>query len=237
MSYFITKIEFIKLKYYFKFILIYILFSAFAFSQSSTKHDYLLYDYMFLDKDYKIIIDSATFNSLVKKHKFYPDRINKYTDSLSVVLMGELDDWSEIRKAKLQINYSWNRASLYLQKDEEFLKSLGNNLGIRHPYNFIELLKKEKVKFPELVKVLQDLKVKLVKSYKIDKQEIDSLSNRKLLKLSFNKNPKVKELKVQYILNNNMRKFEIKHKRKPTAAEILSLGTGCGKENCCQTNG
>lgn len=54
--------------------------------------DYLAYKYKYLDKNYKIHINSDVFDHAVEKYKFYPEKIRNYSDSLAVVMMLEFDD-------------------------------------------------------------------------------------------------------------------------------------------------
>jgi len=203
---------------------------------SLTKIDFLSYNYKYLDKNYKIIIPSDTFQNTIVKHKFYPERIKKYSDSLGIALMAEFSDWDTERIAKLRITYSWQRIAYTLWLNEKESEEMGMKYGFQHPYRFQEYLNDDNKQDEVMKKFLSDLRKKVFETSKDEKA--NTMNNYDFLNLSFRTNPQMlKDKEIFYAKRQKELRidaFTKKHKRPPTEEELKNLGTGCGKKDCCQ---
>lgn len=128
---------------------------------SLKKIDFLSKEYKYLNKNFSINIDSITFNKGVKDFKFISERINKYSDSLGVVLMIEMKDWNALRIAEFRITYQWKKIGYYIWESEENSKKLGENLGFTHPYRFYEYLYNESINSEFKLDLVKKLKKRL----------------------------------------------------------------------------
>jgi len=163
--------------------------------ENAKEFDYLNHSYQFLDKDFKININSEEFNNAVKEYKFIRERINTYSDSLSVVLMNEFGDWKKTRIAKLRITYQWERVGYHLWKNEDFVKKLAKSQTIKMPYEL-----QEKFYNPqgnsEINLIIESLRKKLLENFNND--ALKTMSNKDLMKFAFNNNPEVIKLKEEF---------------------------------------
>ncbi|GAA4892000.1 hypothetical protein GCM10023311_15530 [Flaviramulus aquimarinus] len=193
--------------------------------------DYLDYNYKYLDSNYNINIDSIQFNKTVIKYKFIKERINKYEDSLSVILMSEFGDWKKSRIAKHRITYSWERVGYHLWKKEDEVKKMGEEFNLNYPYKLQQLFY-----YPngnkKIIKIIDTLRIQLMNQFKLD--TLKNMNNPNLMRFAFNNNPNVLKLKSELIHKKNIETFKIKHGRLPNSQEKEKLGLSCGKENCCQ---
>ena len=167
--------------------------------------DYVNYNYKYLDNSYKIKIDLLNFNNGISKFSFYKDRIKKYTDSLAVVLMIELNDWNEANRAQLQITYTWERVGYYIWQESDEVQLLAKKYKITKPY----LLQKkitnpdDDLKILELLEILRD---KLNTKFKSD--SICKMNNSQMLSFSFRNNPKVILLKKSILQKAKERRLK-----------------------------
>lgn len=190
----------------------------FVFSQNvdvaKLNYDYLSHDYNHLDNEFRINISSVKFDSLVVMYKFYPERIKTCRDSLSVVLMGEFNDWDKARIAKNRIVFSYLRLSYYLWTTKAEAKKLCEKYDIKYPYRFYQLCAGSELNWDqELKDFIFELKNKVEVSTK--NNSLDTLNNKEFLKLALVSNPQ------------RQKDYErVKRTRK--------VGVSCGKANCCQ---
>jgi hypothetical protein len=156
--------------------------------------DFLSYKYKNLDENFKIKIDSSTFNSIVKKFGFYEERINAYNDSLRVVLTGEFEDSDYTRIAQLRITYTWKRVSYYLWESAENLQKIAKKHNIKYPYYFQACVEQSNCPNKEILKLVENLRTKLI--LKFGAETINALqTNKELLNFAFKNNPAVQQLK------------------------------------------
>jgi len=134
-------------------------------SQSDTIVDYLNYKFRYIDSEYKIHIDSATFDSALVKFNFYRERITRYQDSIGVVVMLELNDWKACNTAKVQLGFSWLRAGYYCWLNESDVKKLAFKSGYKHPWRFYRAIMNPEIKKPEIKKLIKSVDKKLHYTY------------------------------------------------------------------------
>lgn len=170
---------------------------------SFIKIDFLTKKYQFLDKDFKINIDSSTFNKAVKKYNYYPERITSYRDSLSVVLTYELQSFHGSRIAGSRITYQWKKIGYYIWENEQNSKNIGISFGFKNPYRFYEFLIDNTIEDKRKTQLLKQLKVRISK---LIKDSISIKPNKKFLKFAFKNNPQRKKDMEAY------RKLKTNHK-------------------------
>ncbi|PQJ80009.1 hypothetical protein BTO18_12880 [Polaribacter porphyrae] len=170
---------------------------------SFVKIDFLKKKYQYLDSNFKIKIDSTTFNKAVKKYNYYPKRIKTYRDSLSVILTYELKSFHGSRIAGSRITYQWKKIGYYIWENELTAKKLGNELGFTKPYRFYEFLIDDAKRDAKKRAILTTLKNKLPLAVK---DTIDIFPNKRFLKFTFKTSPqRIQDFK-------NYRKAKNKHK-------------------------
>ena len=123
--------------------------------------DYLNYKFKYIDSEYKIHIDSTTFNKGVAKYNFYENYITGYKDSIAVVVMIELNDWQACNSAKIQLGFTWLRASYYCWMTEVEVKVLSKSLGYNHPWYLYRALMNDENKSEQIQNLIKSIKVKL----------------------------------------------------------------------------
>jgi len=133
---------------------------------SLKKIDFLNKDYKYLNKDFIIIVDSATFNKGLREHKFYKEKITTYRDSLGVILMLELKDWHASRIAENRITFDWEKISYYIWESEEKSKEIGKTLFFSHPYRFFEYITNESINDYFKKELIQSLTKRIKKKLK-----------------------------------------------------------------------
>ncbi len=153
---------------------------------SFVKMDFFKKNFKYLDSDFKINIDSITFNAAVRKYKFYTERIKNYEDSLTIVLTYELRSNHGSRIAANRITYKWKKIGYYLWLSENEAKELGLSFGFEKPYLFYEFLIDEDKRTVEKSIVFKKLEEKLIEN-NIDIQSIDTY--KKLIHIAFKHNP------------------------------------------------
>jgi len=173
--------------------------NKFAKIDSLSKIDFLSYNYKYLDKDFKFKISRKKFEKSIEKHKFYPERLRNYKDSLGVVLMAEFNDWDAARIAELKITYSWERVGYHLLKNKDEVIEIAKKLNIKYPYRLQELLLRND---PKVSTEIEKLRNKLFLSF--EKKELKTMSSKQLLSFAFSNNPELIKLRQQ------------SHKKKPT---------------------
>lgn len=104
------------------------------------KYDYLKHKYKYLDENFAIHISSEEFQDLIKKHRFYPNAIKTYRDSISVVMHGEFDNPYQPRIATNHITMTWQRVSYYLWLSPEKTKEIGMRYSFRMPYQLYDYI-------------------------------------------------------------------------------------------------
>lgn len=166
--------------------------NKFAKIDSLSKIDFLSYNYKYLDKDFKFKISKKKFEKSIEKHKFYPERLRNYKDSLGVVLMAEFNDWDAARIAELKITYSWERVGYHLLKNKDEVIEIAKKLNIKYPYRLQELLLRND---PKVSTEIEKLRNKLFLSF--EKKELKTMSSKQLLSFAFSNNPELIKLRQQ----------------------------------------
>ncbi|MCA1918734.1 MAG: hypothetical protein LDL38_05000 [Flavobacterium piscis] len=166
--------------------------NKFAKIDSLSKIDFLSYNYKYLDKDFKFKISRKKFEKSIEKHKFYPERLRNYKDSLGVVLMAEFNDWDAARIAELKITYSWERVGYHLLKNKDEVIEIAKKLNIKYPYRLQELLLRND---PKVSTEIEKLRNKLFLSF--EKKELKTMSSKQLLSFAFSNNPELIKLRQQ----------------------------------------
>jgi hypothetical protein len=159
-------------------------------SDSLSKLNYLNRTYKYLDTDFKINIPKDTFDFAVKKYKFYKERIKKYKDSLTVVMVHEFSGNEASRFATLRIGYTWRRLAYHLWISEEESKILGNKNNFNHPYKLKTYIENDTIQTQQRKNIIKDLKSKMFAEgfYKLDTFP----NTRKLLNFALRENPERK---------------------------------------------
>ncbi|MFD2939395.1 hypothetical protein [Flavobacterium notoginsengisoli] len=160
---------------------------------SLRKIDFLNYNYKYLDKNFKIKIPKEIYEKTVIDYKFYPERINKYKDSLGVVLMAEFKDWDAVRISENRINYQWKRVGHHIWMSENEVLELAKKLNVKMPYRLQELFQNND---PKVASEIQELRNKLFLKFK--KEELNTMPSKQLLLFAFTNNPEIIELKNNY---------------------------------------
>ncbi len=203
----------------------------YAKCDSIIKHtDFFTINYKYLDDEYNIIIDSVIFEKAIKTYGFYPERIKDHSDSLSIVMMAEFNDWDMARIAKLTISYTWIRLGYHTWQSQEEAKEFAMKFGINHPYKMKEFLINENNNDPEIIAFFNELKTK-VKSQKTQ-TNIDVLDRDKLLIAALRCNPQ--HIADYQKMVTERRKEREAYLKEHGDVDPSKLGVGCGKKNCCQ---
>ncbi len=192
--------------------------------------DYLAYKYKYLDKNYKIHINSNVFDQAVEKYKFYPEKIRNYSDSLAVVMMLEFDDWQKCNFATNVVAYQWARLSYHLWMTEDETRKFAGSFGIHHPWKFKLFLMDEANKNKIVTDFFEDLKIKI--SNKNPKVKFDGLNRDKILSLAARLNPEriISARKDAEARQKEAAAYEKTHGK----VDQSKSGAGCGKEDCCR---
>ena len=194
------------------------------------KIDYLTYKYKYLDSSYKIHVSSDVFNEAMSKYKFYPERIRKYNDSLSVIMMLEFGDWDKCRIACLQVGYLWLRLAYHTWQTEEEAKKFAKSVGITHPWRMQQYLEDDTNNSPEVIDFFKKLKLKILLSNK--NVNFSGLNRERILSLALKLNP-VRIADVQKDAEIRQKEKEA-YLKKHGILDPSKIGVGCEKENCCQ---
>jgi len=157
-------------------------------AKSQTQNiDYLNYKFKYIDSNYKIHIDSATFDSAVVKYKFYRNLITKYKDSVAVVAMIELNDWQACNSASVQLGFTWLRASYYCWLTVEEVKTLANSMGYKHPWLLYKAIMNPENNRKEILDLIKTIKSNLSKTNPEIKTE--GLTRKEFFMLALKNNP------------------------------------------------
>lgn len=168
-----------------------------------------------MDKNFEINIVSETFQFLIKKYKYFPERINTCRDSLGVVLMGEFNDWTKARIAKQRILFSPLRASYYLWTTEDKIRELCKKYEYRYVYRFYEYFSSEECKWDDDMKLfMSELRKKVIEH--TNNESVSEMANKEFLNFALLHNPKrIKDYEAM--------------KAKRAKGDM-----SCGKKDCCQ---
>ncbi|MCF8378447.1 MAG: hypothetical protein K9H49_02650 [Bacteroidales bacterium] len=180
-------------------------------------YDYLNHNYNYLDENYKIIISNEKFNELLKVYELIPEQVQTYKDSLSVVLCGEFDKWSQRNRAQFRITYTWLRAGYHLWLTEAEAEKMGQKYGIKMPYQLSDYARHPELWNDEMKDFMKNLRARIYDETK--NEAINKMDNKQLLNYALLENP------------DRQKDFEIVQK------ERSGNSVGCGKPNCCQTKG
>lgn len=194
-------------------------------SQTDTIVDYLNYKFQHIDSNYKIHIDSETFDSTIVKYQFFKERITRYQDSIGVVVMLELNDWKACNAAKVQFGFSWLRASYYCWLSVDEVKELTYKLGFTHPWRLYQAIMNPDNKSKEITSLIKTLDKKLHQTY----PEIvtDGLTRKQFFMLALKNNP----VRIE---DEKKMKLTEAYKQRHNLLDASKIGVGCEKEDCCQ---
>jgi hypothetical protein len=188
--------------------------------------DYFSHPYKYLDKNLKISITNNEFQNTIIKYNFFSDRIEKYNDSLNVVLMAEFNDWDHARFAKMRLTYSWLRLGYHLWLSENDTKKMAKKYGYTLPYLFKEfLIKSGNSHDVYLDNFFSDLRSNLLKTEGVKEGDFKSGSVDDLLNIALVKSPdRIKDWqKLAYEREHGVQR-----------GKDIKVGVSCGKKNCCQ---
>jgi hypothetical protein len=194
-------------------------------SQSDTIVDYLNYKFQHIDSNYKIHIDSATFDSALVKFKFYRERITRYQDSIGVVVMLELNDWKACNTAKVQLGFSWLRAGYHCWLAEKEVSELAGKMGINHPWRYYQAIMNPEYKSPQITSLIKTLDKKLHQTY--PDIVTDGLTRKQFFMLTLKNNP----VRIE---DEKKMKLTVAYKQRHNLLDASKIGVGCEKEDCCQ---
>lgn len=207
-------------------LLLIVAFVCFLLSNGqSVNKDYLDFNFKYINCKYEISIDSKTFDSIVVKNNFSHEKITNYKDSLAVVLIGELNDWSEFYKAFAQLNFTWQRISYYCWLPVSEVRSISNKLEFNHPYRFYRSMMNDANKHPLIIDIVDRIKTKL-KLINTDIR-IDSLNRKQFFMIALKYNP-------DRIQDEQKLKLTQAYITKHSSIDSTKIGVGCEKKDCCQ---
>ena len=172
-------------------------------------YDYFKHDYKYLNEDFAITISHNTFQSLVEQYQFYPDKIEKYKDSLAVVMCGEFDNWQQVNIAVNRLGFTWLRAGYCFWLSEDEAKQKGEEMGFNHPYLFYRYMRDDDQISEVKILFLADLKEKIEKY--THNPDVYSMNTREFFR---------------YALVNNPQRIN----------DFKKLKMDCKEEDCCQTS-
>lgn len=156
--------------------------------------------YLYLNDDFKIEIDSLSFQNVIKD---YPGIVETYKDSLMRILSYELKSTSGGGLAFHRILFNWEKLSYYIWTSEGEAQELGYKLGFKHPYRFYEYLMDDTIYTVGKLKLLNEIKVKLSK---VDTNAIEIKPYKKFLRYAFKVNPMRHEAMDAYMKANSKHK-------------------------------
>lgn len=194
-------------------------------SQTDTLVDYLSYKFKHIDANYKIHIDSEKFDSTIEKYQFFKERITRYQDSISVVVMFELKDWKACNAAKVQLGFSWLRASYYCWLSIDEVKELTDKLGFNHPWRLYQAIMNPDNKSKEITNLIKTLDKKLHQTY--PDIVTDGLTRKQFFMLALKNNP----VRIE---DEKKMKLTDAYKQRHNMLDASKIGIGCEKEDCCQ---
>lgn len=194
-------------------------------SQTVTSVDYLNYKFRYIDSNYKIHIDSATFDSAIVKYGFYKERITRYQDSIGVVVMFELNDWQACNSAKIQLGFSWLRASYYCWLNINEVKQLTYNMGYSHPWRLYQAIMNPDNKSIEVDQLIKSLNMKL---HNADPNIVtEGLTRKQFFMLALKNNP----VRIE---DERIKRLTESYKSRHSTIDSLKIGVVCEKSDCCQ---
>lgn len=187
--------------------------SAQVFSQK-TPADYLDYDYRFLDEDYAIVISLQEFSALLEKDHLPEQAMASYSDSLSLVLASELQNYSEVREAMYVLLFTWKRVGYYLWMTPGEAKALAHRLGQdKHPYLLMSYIYNEEHQDKVILDLIANLKAKL--GFETGARIVD-MTRKDLLDETYRYNPQ---------------RLEELRKKKAVTHEHECTDSSCGHEH------
>ena len=194
-------------------------------SQTDSLVDYLSYKFKHIDSNYKIHIASETFDSAIVKYQFFKERITRYQDSIGVIVMLELNDWKACNSAKVQLGFSWLRASYYCWLSIDEVKELTDKLGFNHPWRLYQAIMNPDNKSKEITSLIKTLDKKLHQTY--PDIVTDGLTRKQFFMLALKNNP----VRIE---DEKKMKLTDAYKQRHNMLDVSKIGIGCEKEDCCQ---
>ena len=191
--------------------------------------DWLSLNYRYIDKDYNVVIDSATYQKALVTFQLPAAQMKTYTDSVAVAMMLEFNDWNTANKAISKVGYTWIKQSYYMWMTPAETKKLAASLGLNHPYKLRQWLSSENNTRKKALKVLKKLKTKLDKA---GLKEYDKTSRAKLLSYAYTNNPD----KIAFYAQKRAEKKRLMeaYKKRHGKIDRMKIGVGCDEPNCCQ---
>lgn len=198
--------------------------------QDSLKNiDFLSLNYQYIDKNYQVVIDSATFQKACITHSLPAHTMETYTDSVAVAMMLEFNDWKYANKGIAKVGFTWQKQSFYMWKSIEETKAFAAAFGLNHPYKLKVLLGDESNNDPRVIKFLEELKTKL-KNNNIP--DFDESARVKFLSYAYRYNPD--RIALSDKKRAEKKRLTTLYKERHGKVDRFKIGEGCDEENCCQ---
>ncbi|TPV35022.1 hypothetical protein FJ651_05705 [Paucihalobacter ruber] len=155
--------------------------------------------YDFLDKNFKIDIDSITFSIINTKRI----KAESYKDSLYVILDSQIIDDHAFNLVFNRVLFKWRNLGFYIWQNAEQAEVTGNNFGFKHPYRFYKFLKNDSIVTKEKLILLMNLKAKVEEH---SKQKLEIIDNLSLLEFAFKINPDRLKFNKEYLEKRSAQK-------------------------------
>lgn len=151
--------------------------------------DYLKYPYKYLDDNLNIIISNETFDSILIANEYYSDRIQRYKDSIRVVLCGEFESDIQQRVAYTSLTMSWLRVSYYIWISESDTRNLGERYSFQYPYELYDYIYYHQNEWDNyMCNFIEKLKNKVIEE--TGNNEVITMDHSKFLGYALRSNPK-----------------------------------------------
>ena len=179
-------------------------------TQEELDYDYLSHKYEHLDENFKIHISSEKFQSIVEQHRLIPERIEEWKDSISVVTMGEFNNWHKCRIATGHITYSFKRLAYHLWITESKAKKLCEKYNVEHTYRFYAYMKQPEKWDGSMKKRMLKLRKKVAKAS--SNPDVLTMTNKMFLKQAWRSSPeRIKDFEKLHKERHAERKAKNRH--------------------------
>lgn len=126
----------------------------------------------------------ADFSFLVRKYRFFPERIKDRLDSLQVLLLHEHQgNWRRQRQAFYRLTYTWEILGYYLLLPPAEARRVGEQLGFRLPHDAHLFFKDPAIAHPVKTRVLQSVREKCLRE--TGEEHIRHMDGAELMKYAF----------------------------------------------------
>ncbi|MCG8579548.1 MAG: hypothetical protein MI866_06515 [Bacteroidales bacterium] len=193
--------------------------------------DFFSLNYRYIDKDYNVSMDSATYQKAIVKYNLPGLLMKSYTDSVAVAMIMEFDDWTIANKAISKVGYSWTKMSYYLWKTPGEVRQMAAESGIKHAYLFRQYVLKADDANEQVADIINGIKTALDEN---NLTEYNATSRAELLSYAYKHNPD----KIAFYTNKRAEKKRLmqQYKERHGAVDRMKIGVGCDEANCCQKN-